>query len=62
MNTYEREIVYTLRKMSLEEIANLPDVTEGLENTIKTAVNTYNNLDDIITLIKSKRYTLYSYF
>lgn len=57
LNTYEREIVYTLRKMSLEEIANLPDVTEGLENTIKTAVNTYNNLEDIITLIKSKRYT-----
>lgn len=57
LNVYEREIVYTLRKMSLAEIANLPDVTEGLENTIKTAANTYNNLEDIISLIKSKRYT-----
>jgi len=43
LKKFEREIVYTLRKMSLEEIANLPDVSEGLENTIKTAVNTYNN-------------------
>lgn len=57
LNVYEREIVYILRKMSIEEIANLPDVTEGLENTIKTAANTYNNLNDIISLIKSKRYT-----
>lgn len=57
LKVYEREIVYALRRMSLEEIANLPDVTEGLENTIKTAVNTYNNLEDIMSLIKSKRYT-----
>jgi len=57
LKKFEREIVYTLRKMSLEEIANLPDVSEGLENTIKTAVNTYNNLEDIMSLVKSKRYT-----
>lgn len=57
LSAYEREIVYTLRRMSLEEIAELPDVTEGLENAIKTAANTYNNLEDIISLIKSKRYT-----
>lgn len=57
LKEFEKEIVYILRKMTIEEISNLPDVTEGLENTIKTAVNTYNNLDDIISLIKSKRYT-----
>lgn len=57
LSTFEREIVYALRKMKIEEIADLPDVTEGLENTIKTAANTYNNLEDIISLIKSKRYT-----
>ncbi len=57
LKAYEREIVYTLRKMSIAEISELPDVSEGLENTIKTAANTYNNLEDIISLIKSKRYT-----
>lgn len=57
LSAYEREIVYTLRKMPVAEIAELPDVTEGLENAIKTAANTYNNLEDIISLIKSKRYT-----
>ena len=57
LKKYEKEIVYALRRMTLEEIANLPDVTEGLENAIKTAANTYNNLEDIFSLIKSKRYT-----
>ena len=43
--------------MSIEEISNLQDVTEGLENSIKHAANTCNNLEDLISLIKSKRYT-----
>ncbi len=54
---YEKEIIYTLRKMSIEEIANIPDVTEGLENLIKEASNSCNNLQEFINLVKSKRYT-----
>lgn len=54
---YEKEIIYTLRKMSVDEIANLPDVSEGLEFAIKNAVNEANNLKDLIANIKSKRYT-----
>lgn len=54
---FEKEIIYTLRKMSIAEIAKLPDVSEGLENKIKQAVNTYNDLDSLISSIKSKRYT-----
>lgn len=57
INTFEKEIIYTLRKMSIEEIANLQDVSEGLENSIKTAANSCNNLEDLINSIKSKRYT-----
>lgn len=57
LNIFEKEIVYTLRKMSIEEIANLPDVSEGLEFTIKTAVNSCNNIYDLLNKIKSKRYT-----
>lgn len=54
---FEKQIIYNLRKMSLSEIADLPDVTEGLENRIKQAVNTYNDLDSIVQYVKTKRYT-----
>ncbi len=54
---FEKEIIYTLRKMTLQEISNLQDVTEGLENSIKQAANSCNNLEDLINSIKSKRYT-----
>ena len=57
LSVFEKEIIYTLRRMSIEEISNLQDVTEGLENSIKNAANTCNNLEDLINLIKSKRYT-----
>ena len=43
--------------MSIQEIAKLPDVSEGLENKIKAAANSCNNLEDLIANIKSKRYT-----
>lgn len=56
LEKYEKEIIYTLRKMTVEQIADLPDVSEGLENAIKNA-NNYNNLPDLLNSIKSKRYT-----
>lgn len=57
INVFEKEILYTLRRMTLQEIANLPDVTEGLENRIKLAVNNCNNLEEVIERIKTKRFT-----
>ena len=54
---FEKEIIYTLRKMSIDEIAQLQDVTEGLEYSIKEAANSFNNITDVIDAIKSKRYT-----
>ncbi|MDO5555098.1 MAG: nucleotidyltransferase [Clostridia bacterium] len=54
---FEKEIIYTLRKMSIEEIHNLQDVSEGLENLIKQAANSCNNLEDLIDIVKTKRYT-----
>lgn len=54
---YEKEIIYALRKMTVEEIADLPDVSEGLQFAIKNAANEANNLKDFISNIKSKRYT-----
>ncbi len=57
LSVFSKEIIYTLRKMTLSEIASLPDVSEGLENKIKAAANTSNTLEDLISKIKSKRYT-----
>ena len=57
LSVFSKEIIYTLRKMTLSEIASLPDVSEGLENKIKVAANTSNTLEDLISKIKSKRYT-----
>ena len=55
--TFEKEILYKLRIMPVEDIANLPDVSEGLEHAIKNAANSCNNVMDLISLVKSKRYT-----
>lgn len=57
LSVFERQIIYNLRKMSIDEIAELPDVTEGLEFAIKKAANACNTLHEFFTLIKSKRYT-----
>ena len=57
ISVFEREIIYNLRKMSLADIANLPDVNEGLENAIKNATNSCNSIVEFLNIIKSKRYT-----
>lgn len=58
LSTFEQAIIYRLRTMSVEQIAMLPDVSEGLENKIKKASNECNTLSELIQKIKSKRYTM----
>lgn len=57
LSTFEKIIIHNLRKMSIDEIHMLPDVSEGLENSIKNAANSCNNIIDFLNIIKSKRYT-----
>ncbi len=57
LSVFERQIIYNLRKMDTSEIAKLPDVTEGLEFSIKKVANSCNTIHEFLTLIKSKRYT-----
>ncbi len=57
LSKFQKEILYILRKMSVQEIQNLPDVSEGLENAIKNAADSCNNIIDLVNMIKSKRYT-----
>ncbi len=54
----ETALLYKLRSMSVHQLADLPDVTEGLENRIYTAVHEYNSVNEILFAVKSKRYTL----
>ncbi|MBR3002332.1 MAG: nucleotidyltransferase [Clostridia bacterium] len=57
ISSLEREIILTLRKMSINEIRDLPDVSEGLEYSIKDAANSCNSAYEFLNIIKSKRYT-----
>lgn len=57
LSKFEKEIIYTLRKMTQEEIADLPDVSEGLDASIKNAANSCNTLEELINIVKSKRFT-----
>ena len=57
LSTFEKEIIYNLRKMDVSQIAELPDVSEGLEFALKNAANSCNTLNEFLNIIKSKRYT-----
>lgn len=54
---FEKEIIYNLRKMSVKEISEFPDVSEGLEYSIKDASNSCNTIAELIEKVKSKRHT-----
>lgn len=57
LSIFEKQIIYNLRKMSINEIAELQDVSEGLEFAIKNAANSCNSIVEFLNIIKSKRYT-----
>ena len=57
LSAFDKEIIYTLRKMSTDEIANLPDVSEGLEFALKSAANECNSVIELLSIIDTKRYT-----
>ncbi|MBR4016039.1 MAG: nucleotidyltransferase [Anaerotignum sp.] len=48
---------YKLRTMSAEEIKATAEVTEGLENRILHSLESCYDLEDMISFIKTKRYT-----
>ena len=53
----ERAVLGRLRSMTREQIASLPDISEGLENRIYDCVRTARSLDELYDSIKSKRYS-----
>ncbi len=53
----ERAILSRLRMLSLDDIRNAPDVSEGLENRIYNAIQAATSLEELYDIIKTKRYT-----
>ena len=54
----QRAVLSRLRSLEKEQIASLPDVSEGLENRIYKAIKTSVSLQDLLLSAKAKRYTL----
>ena len=54
----ERAVLAKLRTLTLEEISNLPGISEGLENRFYKAIGQAASLTDLESLIKTKRYPL----
>jgi predicted nucleotidyltransferase len=53
---FDRIILSRIRSLSLEQIAAVPDVSEGLENRIKKAALDSNTLDELRKKVSTKRY------
>ena len=54
----ENAVLYRLRTMDKNDFAALPDISEGLENRLISAVRNSVSYDEILQATKCKRYTL----
>lgn len=54
----EKGIISVLKSINLEDFANLPDISEGLENKIYKSLCECKDLANLLNLTKSKRYTM----
>ena len=53
----ERAILATLRTKSIDELKELPDISEGLENRLFSVIKTADSLYSLYNNLKVKRYT-----
>lgn len=49
-------LIYKLRTASAEQLAQLPDCTEGLENRLKARAAKAASREDLLSLLKTRRY------
>ena len=54
----ENMILGILRTKSIYKLKKLPDISEGVENKLFSAIKTATSLEELYSLIKVKRYTL----
>lgn len=57
LDRLDRAILYRLRTMTPQELAQLPDVSEGLENRIRKCVREAESTTALCDAVKVKRYT-----
>jgi len=56
-NNFSDIILSIIRRMTLDELKDVPYVSEGLENRIKDAANNSGSFDELLDNITTKRYT-----
>ena len=54
----EKAVLAVLRTRTLNELKSLPDISEGIENKLFSAIRVATSLDDLYNRVKVKRYTL----
>ena len=54
----ERPMIYKLRNVTLQDIADTPDVAQGLENRIFEAGRMATTIDEFLEMVKTKRYPM----
>lgn len=57
LKNFEKEILYTLRKITIQNLKNIPDIPENLLNKFKSASNSCNSLEELISILKNKSIT-----
>ncbi len=55
---YDRMVLSHLRRLTLEELSQLPDISEGLEHRLFDSIKKACSLEELYSLVKTKRYTL----
>lgn len=54
----ETAILSVIRTKTIEDLKNLPDISEGVENKLFSAIRVATSLSEVYNNVKSKRYTL----
>lgn len=57
LNDFSAQLNYCLRSKTPQELSKILDINEGLENRILKSLATCYNIDEILTFIKTKRYS-----
>lgn len=57
LKDFEKEIIYSIRKMSIEELSQILEVNEGIQTRLKKYSFETNDIYQLVDLVKSKRFT-----
>ena len=54
----DKAVLFKLRALTLDDIKNLPDISEGIENRIFENIKSATCFEELLSNIKTKRYTM----